>query len=129
MVGQLVREELVEAEAFVVGADLERLVLGTVGARVDSSAYWLRPVTRSFCVDGCRFTPEERTTVQSDDASRYRNNVYLAKAWVTYKAPGVEATVGDTYAQFGRGLVLSMRKVDELGVDVGIGFVLGQAKR
>lgn len=92
----------------------------TVGARIDSSLYWLRPVTRSFCAEGCRFTPEELPSVQSDDASRYRNNVYLAKAWLTYKAPGVEATVGDAYAQFGRGLVLSMRKVDELGVDTTV---------
>ena len=32
-------------------------------------------------------------------------------------AEGVEVTVGDAYVQLGRGLVLSMRKVDELGVD------------
>lgn len=89
----------------------------TVGARLDSSLYWLRPASRSFCASGCRFQAEEEPSIQAADAARYRNNVYLAKAWVTYKAPGVEATVGDAYAQFGRGLVLSMRKVDELGVD------------
>ena len=30
---------------------------------------------------------------------------------------GLDVTAGDSYVQFGRGLVLSMRKVDELGVD------------
>ncbi len=89
----------------------------TVGARLDSSLYWLRPASRSVCASGCRFTPEEVPGIQATDSARFRDNVYLAKAWVTYKAPGVEATVGDAYAQFGRGLVLSMRKVDELGVD------------
>ncbi len=92
----------------------------TAAARLDSSLYWLRPASRSFCAAGCRFVPEEQPSIEASDASRYRNNVYLAKAWVTYKAPGVEATLGDAYAQFGRGLVLSMRKVDELGVDTTV---------
>ena len=41
--------------------------------------------------------------------------VYPAKLWLTYRTPGIEITAGDSYVQFGRGLVLSMRKVDELG--------------
>ena len=52
-----------------------------------------------------------------DETSRYRNAIYPAKLWATYAAPGLEITAGDSYVQFGRGLVLSMRKIDELGVD------------
>ena len=52
-----------------------------------------------------------------DNASRFQNSIYPAKLWATYSAPGVEVTAGDAYVQFGRGLALSMRKVDELGID------------
>ena len=46
--------------------------------------------------------------------------MYAAKAWLTYSAPGLEITAGDAYVQFGRGLTLSMRKVDELGIDTTV---------
>ena len=92
----------------------------TVGTRVDSSLYWLRPIDRSFCESGCRFSPQEAPALATIDSASYRNSVYLAKAWVTYKAPGVEITGGDAYAQLGRGLVLSMRKIDELGIDTTV---------
>lgn len=91
------------------------LVLGwrkfTVGARIDSSVYELRPQDRSFS------DPALKRNAISDGSTRYRNAVYPAKLWVTYKTPGIEATAGDAYVQFGRGLVLSLRKVDELGID------------
>lgn len=52
--------------------------------------------------------------------NRYRSTAYPAKLWLGYTQPGVEATVGDFYAQLGRGLVLSVRKVDELATDTTI---------
>ena len=52
-----------------------------------------------------------------DGATRYRDAIYPAKLFLTYKNDGLEVTAGDAYVQFGRGLVLSMRKVDELGID------------
>ena len=83
----------------------------TVGLRLDSSLYFLRPEDRDFD------TAQLKSNAQSDGATRYRNAIYPAKVFVTYKTSSFEATVGDSYVQFGRGLVLSMRKVDELGID------------
>ena len=91
------------------------LVLGwkkfTAGARIDSSVYALRPEDGDFA------DPQLKSNAQKDGATRYRNAVYPAKLYLTYKTTGFEVTAGDAYVQFGRGLVLSMRKVDELGID------------
>ncbi len=91
----------------------------TVGTRLDSGLYWLRPEDREKCAD-CKFKPEDQNNLELDGSTRFRNNLYVAKVWASYKAPGIEATVGDAYAQFGRGLTLSFRKVDELGIDTTI---------
>lgn len=94
------------------------LVLGwrkfTVGARIDSSIYALRPEDRDFA------DPQLKRNAIVDGATRYRDAVYPAKLWLMYKTPGLEVTAGDSYVQFGRGLVLSMRKVDELGIDTTV---------
>lgn len=42
---------------------------------------------------------------------------YLEKISLDYTGRVVEATLGDFYANLGRGLVLSVRKLDELGTD------------
>lgn len=52
--------------------------------------------------------------------SRYSNTVYPAKLWLRFKHKGLEATVGDFYAHLGRGLVFSVRKIDEVGVDTTV---------
>ena len=39
------------------------------------------------------------------------------QVFLTYADRNVEATAGDAYVNFGRGLILSIRKIDELGVD------------
>src|SRR5260370_8451955 len=39
---------------------------------------------------------------------------------MTYNSRSLEVTAGDAYTQFGRGLTLSMRKVDELGIDTTV---------
>jgi len=91
------------------------LVLGwkklTLGARIDSSLYLLRPADREFA------DAQLRSNARVDDATRFRDAIYPAKLFLTYKSEGIELTAGDAYVQFGRGLVLSMRKVDELGID------------
>ncbi|MBX3181100.1 MAG: hypothetical protein KIT72_15545 [Polyangiaceae bacterium] len=51
-------------------------------------------------------------------SNRYINWTYPAKYYVGYSTRDVELTLGDFYAQFGRGLVLSVRKLDELSSDV-----------
>lgn len=41
----------------------------------------------------------------------------LEKASISYTARTLDVTAGDAYVSFGRGLGLSLRKVDELGID------------
>jgi hypothetical protein len=53
-------------------------------------------------------------------SNRYINWAYPSKYYVTFSRPGLEATVGDASAQLGRGIVLSVRKQDELGSDTTI---------
>jgi hypothetical protein len=96
----------------------------TVGLRLDSSLYGNRPEDQPNCPS---FWPcltaanqTDLSSIRADDTSRYRNAIYPAKLWASYVAPGLEVTVGDAYAQFGRGLILSMRKIDELGLDTTV---------
>ena len=86
----------------------------TAGLRLDSAVYWRRPVDNP---DFSGLSPSAQTQIQFDNESRYENSIYPAKLWVTYSRPEVEVTAGDAYVQFGRGLTLSMRKIDELGID------------
>ncbi len=53
-------------------------------------------------------------------SNRYINWVIPAKYSVSYRAAAVQATVGDFYAQFGRGFVLSVRKDDAIASDTTI---------
>ena len=53
-------------------------------------------------------------------SNRFIDWVYPSKYYLTYSRPGLEATLGDTSAQLGRGIVLSVRKRDELGSDTTI---------
>jgi len=87
----------------------------TVGLRLDSAVYAFRPADRPS-----QFPAVTLPQIAQDNESRYKSSIYPAKMWATYSAPGVEVTAGDAYAQFGRGLTLSMRKVDELGIDTTI---------
>ena len=53
-------------------------------------------------------------------SNRYINWIYPAKYYVGYTTRDVELTVGDFYAQLGRGFVLSIRKLDELSSDTTV---------
>ena len=74
----------------------------TGGLRLDSALYWSRPADATA------------------DFPRFHDEIYPAKLWLTYSTPGLEITAGDSYVQFGRGLTLSMRKIDELGIDTTV---------
>jgi len=50
-------------------------------------------------------------------SNRYINWFYPAKYYFTYTTPALELGLGDVYVAFGRGLVLSLRKLDELASD------------
>ncbi len=91
----------------------------TSGLRLDSAIYWSRPADQEFC-EGCTFDPKLKKAIVADGQSRFLNNAYPAKLWAAYKKDGWELTAGDSYVQFGRGLTLSMRKLDELGVDTSV---------
>lgn len=50
--------------------------------------------------------------------SRFCQNPFYVEKWgIEYSSRAVDAVLGDFYVSFGRGLVLSIRKIDELGVD------------
>ena len=100
----------------------------TAAIRFDSAVYVLRPNPNAIAEKDAQASgiggPERDQLVDQstlaygrDLSSRFRNVAYPSKVYVTYVDAGLSLTVGDTYAQLGRGLVLSMRKVDELGVD------------
>lgn len=55
-----------------------------------------------------------------DRNTRFTDWTYPSKYTLTYATADLEATVGDFYAQFGRGMVLSVRKQDELSGDTTI---------
>jgi hypothetical protein len=87
----------------------------TAGLRLDSAVYWRRPADDSGYQQYAQTSPQQ--VIQQDNETRFRNSIYPAKLWLTYASPGLEVTAGDSYVQFGRGLTLSMRKIDELGID------------
>jgi hypothetical protein len=98
----------------------------TVGMRLDSGLYWNTLAEQcnnvgSTIPSGSGSLPckTELPKIARDDLTRYQNSIYPAKLWATYtnKAVGLEITVGDAYVQFARGMVLSMRKLDDLGID------------
>jgi hypothetical protein len=95
----------------------------TLGVRLDSSLYWRRPADQPVCgpgESGACIAPAQVGNVVRDDASRYRNYIYPAKIFAKYTSKNLEVIAGDAYVQFGRGLVLSLRKVDELGIDTTV---------
>lgn len=52
--------------------------------------------------------------------SRFVQTFYPAKLWLGYQQAGLEVTAGDFYVQLGRGLVFSVRKIDELAIDTTV---------
>lgn len=56
----------------------------------------------------------------NDLRDRYEDTVVPEKLWLGWTGRDLELTVGDAYVSFGRGLALSLRKVDELGVDTTV---------
>lgn len=104
----------------------------TAGLRLDSALYWRQPASNGGYLQqyqNAQDYPTLQTTLQQDNESRFRNSIYPAKLWITYASPGLEITAGDSYAQFGRGLTLSMRKIDELGIDTTVRGAKVQVER
>ena len=79
--------------------------------RLDSAVFW-----NVFQVDSIA-SPAQQTNVSKLMQNRFINNLVLEKASVSYTSEHLEATLGDFYINYGRGIILSLRKVDQLGVD------------
>jgi hypothetical protein len=100
------------------------------GMRLDNAWYFTSPdatasalelVERRPATPGALPDPEYfRLKVQQTGeelSNRYINWIYPAKVFVAYDAGFVETTLGDDYAEYGHGIVLSVRKRDELHSD------------
>ncbi len=116
------------------------------GFRLDSAWFLTRPSPAGVGLDMLRdrngilappfvaadadFFVQKTLEAGDDLSSRYINWVYPAKVYVGYTSPHVEVTVGDFYAELGRGLVLSVRKLDELSSDTTVrgGRVTGRVR-
>lgn len=59
------------------------------------------------------------TFVAADDPA-IDDRYTVEKVSLTYAGRALELTLGDTYVAFGRGLALSLRKLDELGIDTTV---------
>ncbi len=78
------------------------------GARIDAATYFLTP------------SPVQGTDYEAELHTRYRQTYYPSKLYLGYADRGIDVTVGDFYVQLGRGLVFSVRKIDELAVDTTV---------
>ncbi len=95
----------------------------TAGLRLDSAVYGLKGDPNKLAA-GESSDPAQIDALTNGYgillSTHYRNVFYPAKLFVTYSGKDLDVTAGDFYAQIGRGLALSMRKVDELGSDTTI---------
>ena len=101
----------------------------TLSLRADSAWFFVSPSPEAVAnqVDGHESIADlaTRSAVHRDKleeagielSNRYINWHYPAKYTISYGTPDLELALGDSYAQFGRGLVLSLRKQDELASD------------
>lgn len=117
---------------------LNRLYLRTyywkfsLGVRLDSAVYFHtldRERSRELILDkraerGIVDPNANLLALENDFArelhSRYTHMIYPAKLWLGFKHDFVELTAGDFYEQLGRGLVFSVRKLDEVGIDTTV---------
>ncbi|HEY3448088.1 MAG TPA: DUF6029 family protein [Myxococcales bacterium] len=93
------------------------------GVRVDTAAFVNAPDPAALARKNAENPddPDEINRLQtyywSLLRSRHRDRLWLGKAFLTYSSPELEVTAGDSYVSLGRGLVLSLRKQDELALD------------
>jgi hypothetical protein len=101
----------------------------SLGLRVDSVWFYASPNATQLALDLTQEqNPREaagyfRSKLREaglELSNRFIDWTYPAKYYLTYSRPGLEATLGDASAQLGRGIVLSVRKRDELGSDTTI---------
>lgn len=105
----------------------------SLGIRLDATAY-IGSLSRADAKDlayesvdaqlGAEATGHDRNRYANrylrELNTRFLNTLYPAKLFIGYTQPGIDVTVGDFYAQLGRGIVFSARKLDELAVDTTV---------
>lgn len=101
----------------------------SLGVRVDNVWFYASPnVTRlaleltneSQTQDRPGYFQSKLSEAGLELSNRFISWIYPSKYYLTYSRPGLEATLGDSSAQLGRGIVLSVRKRDELGSDTTV---------
>jgi hypothetical protein len=97
----------------------------SVGLRLDSAVFFHtfdRQRARDLIEE--RLGPPGNLQLENQFAremhTRYTTMIYPAKLWVGFKHKRYEATLGDFYMQLGRGLVFSVRKISEVGIDTTV---------
>jgi hypothetical protein len=101
----------------------------SLGVRVDNVWFYASPNVTQLALDLTNAAqPDNRPSyfrgklaeAGLELSNRFIDWVYPSKYYLTYSRAGLEATLGDASAQLGRGIVLSVRKRDELGSDTTI---------
>ncbi|MBX5482476.1 MAG: hypothetical protein IRZ16_11670 [Myxococcaceae bacterium] len=87
-----------------------------VGLRLDGSLYLSDPEPAPFNAARQRCLQVELSD-RLGNRNRYLDTLIPEKIWAGWSGEHVEITLGDSYVSFGRGLTLSLRKTDELGLD------------
>lgn len=100
-----------------------------LGLRLDNAWFFRSPNATQLALDMVALRPHPLPPGATPDpeyfrrkldeagvelSNRYQNWAYPAKWYFAWQGRDLEVDVGDFYAQFGRGLVLSVRKLDEL---------------
>jgi hypothetical protein len=108
-----------------------------LGLRLDTAVYYHQPDRSTVAAivadqknlidqyypsatDARKYTDQYTANFYRELHSRYLRAIYPSKLFVGYGQPGIDITIGDFYAQLGRGLVFSVRKIDELAVDTTV---------
>ncbi|GMV41921.1 MAG: hypothetical protein AMXMBFR64_36370 [Myxococcales bacterium] len=79
------------------------------------------PATAGVRLDVALFFNEAECGAGTESAlCFFKDYIRPEKTWGTWDFGDASLTAGDVYASFGRGLVLSVRKIDELGIDTTI---------
>ena len=68
-------------------------------------------------LNGAQAAPDASALIQRRTTDRFKNTFRLEYISATYSGRDASLTLGDFYVTLGRGLVLAVRKVDDVGVD------------
>lgn len=99
------------------------------GVRIDGATFFATPTAARLRDLATVQVPKQadlrsrldfENQMYGDLHTRFLRSYYPSKLFVGFSQPGVDITVGDFYAQLGRGLVFSARKIDELAVDTTV---------